>query len=630
MSDEKIKIVQIGNDTVGKTSLFLKYILKKFSSEYIPTVFNYIGDYTYKNQIYRLDFWDTSEGKDEERLRPLSYCDANVLLISFSMVSPESFQKLETKWIPEMNKHAQGVPFILVGTKYDLVGDEETKKVLGKKGQKPLTILDGNLYARKIGAELFVPCSSVTGYNVQYLFDCVKDVFDSTYQHTKNKKMKWVNNFFKQERITLGKKQNPPLLKTNKPSNYFYTELSSSLRCDQSEKEQETNPYGNDIKFLWFLESDSESGSGSDSNSFSESENELQINNEKDLEEKIGKKKKQISKRDLKPSHSICTHSFFLKNTNETFELILKNTKIAPKYGIKKLEKNVFEITDFSFKAFFLFLQYLYGNIIVTQEEDDLVELIKISELFNVIEIQNISSIILESIKTNSKVIRATNDQKIKAITKKQEQRIHKLCIGESKKRTVKNFVLKPKGRQGKKIYLNKLFLASRSNYFKNILINTKCDKLVIDQYKRDTLSDFVRFLYTDRVPVRSLTQMKELFKLSIRFECRSLFGYCQLIIGDKFVTKAPYLNLVSLYSFFHKFECPELIDLIFCQMGKHYTKLSNQKVFKDEIRKEDVDTIINKQFTHREYIYIHEKFQSKMIRKYGFSVDPLGDVQNK
>ena len=55
------------------------------------------------------------------------------------MNSPASFENVKAKWYPEIQHHAPGVPFILVGTKLDLREDEETLARLKEKRLSPIT-----------------------------------------------------------------------------------------------------------------------------------------------------------------------------------------------------------------------------------------------------------------------------------------------------------------------------------------------------------------------------------------------------------------------------------------------------------------------------------------------------------
>ena len=126
-----------------------------------------------------LGLWDTAGQEDYDRLRPLSYPQTDVFLICFAITSLSSFENVKSKWWPEIQHHAPGVPFILVGTKLDLRSDPETIKKLGEKMQQPVSEQKGNQLAQEIGAWKYVECSALTQGGLKQVFDtairCVKD-----------------------------------------------------------------------------------------------------------------------------------------------------------------------------------------------------------------------------------------------------------------------------------------------------------------------------------------------------------------------------------------------------------------------------------------------------------------------
>lgn len=64
----------------------------------MPTVFeNYVADIVVDDKKIELALWDTAGQEDYDRLRPLSYPDTNVLLICFSIDSPDSLENVPEK-----------------------------------------------------------------------------------------------------------------------------------------------------------------------------------------------------------------------------------------------------------------------------------------------------------------------------------------------------------------------------------------------------------------------------------------------------------------------------------------------------------------------------------------------------
>ena len=82
-----------------------------------------------------LALWDTAGQEDYDRLRPLSYPDTDVILMCFSVDSPDSLENIPEKWTPEVKHFCPNVPIILVGNKKDLRNDSNTVRELAKMKQ---------------------------------------------------------------------------------------------------------------------------------------------------------------------------------------------------------------------------------------------------------------------------------------------------------------------------------------------------------------------------------------------------------------------------------------------------------------------------------------------------------------
>uniref|UniRef100_A0A667X2A8 Rho-related GTP-binding protein RhoA-C n=1 Tax=Myripristis murdjan TaxID=586833 RepID=A0A667X2A8_9TELE len=85
------KLVIVGDGACGKTCLLIVFSKDQFPEVYVPTVFeNYVADIEVDSKQVELALWDTAGQEDYDRLRPLSYPDTDVILMCFSIDSPDS------------------------------------------------------------------------------------------------------------------------------------------------------------------------------------------------------------------------------------------------------------------------------------------------------------------------------------------------------------------------------------------------------------------------------------------------------------------------------------------------------------------------------------------------------------
>lgn len=118
-----------------------------------------------------LALWDTAGQEDYDRLRPLSYPDTDVILMCFSIDSPDSLENIPEKWTPEVKHFCPNVPIILVGNKKDTRNDPNTQKELKKSKQEPVKSQEGQAMAEQIHAFAYLECSAKTKEGVREVFE---------------------------------------------------------------------------------------------------------------------------------------------------------------------------------------------------------------------------------------------------------------------------------------------------------------------------------------------------------------------------------------------------------------------------------------------------------------------------
>lgn len=183
-----IKLVVVGDGATGKTCLLLSYARNRFPQDYVPTVFdNYVVQITAGEETIELNLMDTAGQEEYDRLRPLSYCNANVFLCCFSRVNPASFENVANKWGSEITHYCPEAHVILVGTKEDLVDDKDTLEQLKKRGEQPISVEQGQDLAKKLRMHCFLSCSAYTGRGLKDVFvEAVRTVLLAK-QHKKKK-----------------------------------------------------------------------------------------------------------------------------------------------------------------------------------------------------------------------------------------------------------------------------------------------------------------------------------------------------------------------------------------------------------------------------------------------------------
>jgi Ras-related C3 botulinum toxin substrate 1 len=155
------KIVFVGDDGVGKSSLVISYTTGAFPADYVPAVFdNYNLDVKVDGRALNIGLWDTAGQDVYDRLRPLTYPRTDLFLICYDVANRDSLAHVESKWAPELRRHAAGVPFFVVGNKLDLRDD----------GAATVKTGEALALAEKIGAAGYHECSAKTRTGLPTLF----------------------------------------------------------------------------------------------------------------------------------------------------------------------------------------------------------------------------------------------------------------------------------------------------------------------------------------------------------------------------------------------------------------------------------------------------------------------------
>jgi len=118
---QELKVVIVGDGAVGKTCLCTVFTTKEFPTSYETTIFDtQSSTINILGKEYNIKIWDTAGQEEYENIRTLSYKNADLFMVLYSVDSRKSLDNIRNKWMTEINDYEPTVPKLLVGTKSDL------------------------------------------------------------------------------------------------------------------------------------------------------------------------------------------------------------------------------------------------------------------------------------------------------------------------------------------------------------------------------------------------------------------------------------------------------------------------------------------------------------------------------
>ena len=133
--DFVFKIIIIGDQTVGKTSIVSRFANNVFNRQYLPTIGVNVCRKSMKENVL-LMLWDIAGQEKFNRMRKVFYDGADAVIFVFDLTNPQSFENIE-KWHQDILNMGDKRPPVsyLLGNKLDL---EKTRKIK-KENVKKLT-----------------------------------------------------------------------------------------------------------------------------------------------------------------------------------------------------------------------------------------------------------------------------------------------------------------------------------------------------------------------------------------------------------------------------------------------------------------------------------------------------------
>ncbi|XP_067012398.1 ras-related protein Rab-24 [Anabrus simplex] len=169
MSRVDLKIVLLGSEYVGKTSLLERYVYDRFRG-CVPYQ-NTIGaafaakQVESKGKAFVIGIWDTAGSERYEAMSRIYYRGAKAAIVCYDIGSRPSWDRAKF-WISELRGYEETCKIYLVGTKLDTIQENNASR--------QIDLQHVQRYSDGIQAR-YIETSSKTGENVAELFQMIAD-----------------------------------------------------------------------------------------------------------------------------------------------------------------------------------------------------------------------------------------------------------------------------------------------------------------------------------------------------------------------------------------------------------------------------------------------------------------------
>ncbi|MFX0067295.1 MAG: Rab family GTPase [Candidatus Hermodarchaeota archaeon] len=125
------KVIVLGDETVGKTSIIKRYVNKVFSEIYRATIgvdisYNIVN---INGKELKLSLWDVSGQSVFNQVRAKFYKESDAAVLVFDLTRQKTFNNLY-RWRKELyqNSGKKDIPLVLIGNKTDLENFREVQE----------------------------------------------------------------------------------------------------------------------------------------------------------------------------------------------------------------------------------------------------------------------------------------------------------------------------------------------------------------------------------------------------------------------------------------------------------------------------------------------------------------------
>ncbi|XP_010620378.1 ras-related protein Rab-24 isoform X2 [Fukomys damarensis] len=174
-----VKVVMLGKENVGKTSLVERYVHDRFlagpyqntiGAAFVAKVMS-VGDRT-----VTLGIWDTAGSERYEAMSRIYYRGAKAAIVCYDLTDSSSFERAKF-WVKELRSLEEGCQIYLCGTKCDLLEEDRRRRRVDFHDVQDYAE-SSYTSTQDIKARLF-ETSSKTGQSVDELFQKVADDYVS-------------------------------------------------------------------------------------------------------------------------------------------------------------------------------------------------------------------------------------------------------------------------------------------------------------------------------------------------------------------------------------------------------------------------------------------------------------------
>jgi Ras-related protein Rab-6A len=155
----KYKLVFLGDESVGKTSIITRFMYDHFDDTYQATIgIDFLSKTMYlEDRVVRLQLWDTAGQERFRSLIPSYIRDSSVAIVVYDITNKQSFLNTN-KWIEDVrDERGNDVVIMLVGNKIDL---QDRRQVTAQEGEEK---------CKELGV-MFMETSAKSGDNIKQLF----------------------------------------------------------------------------------------------------------------------------------------------------------------------------------------------------------------------------------------------------------------------------------------------------------------------------------------------------------------------------------------------------------------------------------------------------------------------------